>query len=239
MKADLKDPASLEKGLNGCDALYLNLQVGQDAKESDWCPEREGIDNALAAAKKAGVKRVGYLSSIIKDDPSFSDWWVYQVKKAAAEKVKKSGMAWTVFCPSCFMENLSNLQIQNGKLMNITGSKNKNYWISGQDYGRMVASAFKTDPAKNKEYWIQGPEALDTVEVADQFLKNYTRQALKLQAAPLGMIKVISLFSGAKMRYMVKIMGSVMKMPEPFKGEAAWKELAQPKDTIASFAKRL
>lgn len=238
MNADLRDLASLEKGLSGCDGLYLNLQVDQTAKESDWCAEREGINNALSVAKKVGVQHVGYLSSIIKDDPQNENWWVFKVKKSAAESVKKSGMAWTVFCPSCFMENLSHLQVQNGKFMNITGTRNKNYWISGGDYGKMVAKAFQSDVARNKEYWIQGPEALDSTEVADRFIKSYPKQKLKLQAAPLAVIGVVSLFAGPKLRYMTKIMKSVMRMPEPFKGDTAWRDLGQPKETVESYARR-
>ncbi len=239
VQADLKNPVSLESGISGCEGLYLNLQIDQESRESDWAAEREGIDNALAAAKKQGVHHVAYLSSIIKDDPQSADWWVYKAKVSAADKVKNSGIPWTVFCPSCFMENLSHLQIENGKLMAISGTGNKNYWISGNDYGRMVAAAFRNEVARNKEYWIQGPEGYDTGEASNVFLKNYSKQSLKLQAAPLGMLKVISLFTGPKMRYMVKIMNSVTRMPEPFKGEAAWNDLHKPAETIASYAKRI
>jgi uncharacterized protein YbjT (DUF2867 family) len=235
VKGDLRDPGSIASAMKGAWGLYLNLQVDQTQKESEWCAERDGLETALSCAKSAGIKRVGYLSSIIKDD-SRKDWWVFKVKREAAEKVKNSGIAYTVFCPSCFMENLSELQIQGEKLMNISATKNKNYWIAGRDYGKMVVAAFKSDNAKNQDYWIQGLEALDTNEAAEKFVGSYPKRKLKIQSAPLGVLKVVSYFGDPKMKYMVKIMDSVLHMPEPFKGEKAWKDLGKPTLTIEKFA---
>ncbi|MBX9767800.1 MAG: NmrA family NAD(P)-binding protein [Bdellovibrionales bacterium] len=237
LKGDLQDPASLEKAFAGCDAVYLNLQVDQNSSEKDWCAEREGADAAIAAAKKTGVKRIAYLSSIVKDDPS-KDWWVFRVKRAAVQKIKDSGIPYTIFCPSCFMENLSHLQIQGAKLMNISGSMNKNFWISGDDYGAMVARAFSSEGATNKEYWIQGPESITMDEAAQKFVSHYGKAKLKIQSAPIGVLKVVGLFAGRKMRFMTNVMDSVLKMPEPFRGEDAWRDLGRPVDTVETYAQK-
>jgi uncharacterized protein YbjT (DUF2867 family) len=64
VKGDLKDSTSLETLMKGQDGLYLNLSVEQKSKERDFLPEREGLMNILQAAKKTGIKRIGYLSSL-------------------------------------------------------------------------------------------------------------------------------------------------------------------------------
>lgn len=100
----------------------------------------------------------------------------------------------------------------------------------------LVVKAFQSEAAKNQDYWIQGLEALDTNEAAEKFVGSYPKRKLKIQSAPLGVLKVVSYFSDPKMKYMVKIMDSVLHMPEPFKGEKAWNDLGKPTTTIEKFA---
>lgn len=238
LQGDLNNKKSIEVGLNGCDAVYLNLQVDKLGSIKDWSPEREGLETVLQVGKASGIKQVLYLSSIIKDDPAQQDFWVYQIKKQAAEKIEKSGIPFTIFCPSCFMENLSELQIQGEKLMHISKTNSKNYWISGQDFGKMVAKAVLNPSALNKTYWIQGPEALSLDQVSNTFVANYQKKTLKIQGAPLGVLKIFGLFS-KDVRFMTKIMSSVVNMPEPFQGQNAWNDLGKPEETVSAFAKRV
>ncbi len=238
LKGDLKDKASLVSGFQGCDAVYLSLQVDKTGNLETWSAEREGLATALEACKQTKVPQVLYLSSIIKDDPDQKDFWAYKIKKESAEKIQKSGIPYTIFCPSCFMENLSELQIQGEKLMHISKTQSKNYWISGQDYGKMVARAVGNEKAFNKTYWVQGPDALSLDEVTNIFVKNYKKKALKIQGAPLGVLKIVGIFN-KDVRFMTKIMTSVVRMPEPFNGANAWSELDKPTETVADFAKRI
>ena len=55
-KGDVFDPASLEAAMKGHEVVYLNLSVAQSSKKSDKQPEREGIANIIAAAKKNRYK---------------------------------------------------------------------------------------------------------------------------------------------------------------------------------------
>jgi len=154
--ADLQDLAKLQEGLQGFEGLYLNLQVNQSSKVSDWCSEREGLDNAIQAAKNAGIKKIAYLSSIVKDDPAQANWWVYQIKKQAAEKLIQSGIPYGIFCPSCFMENLSELQIQEDNFMHISGGQNPSEakkpgktWANLRKISKLIREGFLSDAFGN------------------------------------------------------------------------------------------
>jgi len=131
------------------------------------------MKNILQAAKENGIKRIGYLASIIARDYK-TDWWVFDVKHKAIEMIKNSGIDYCIFYPSSFMENLANTFIRNGKITIVGKSDIKNYWISGEDYGKQVAQSFKILKAtENRDYTIQGPKALTTEEAVDIFINHY------------------------------------------------------------------
>jgi len=66
-KADVFDKKSLLDNFSNADLVYLNLSVDPNSKEKDLQAEREGVENVIAAAKEKNVKRVAYLSSLIKN----------------------------------------------------------------------------------------------------------------------------------------------------------------------------
>ena len=67
VKGDVFDIASLEAAMAGQEIVYLNLSVAQSSKKNEPQPEREGINNIIEAAKKTNIKRIVYLSSLIKN----------------------------------------------------------------------------------------------------------------------------------------------------------------------------
>jgi nucleoside-diphosphate-sugar epimerase len=60
--------------------VYLNLSVAQSSKKNEPQPEREGINNIIEAAKKTGIKRIVYLSSLIKNYEGLNgfSWWHFK-----------------------------------------------------------------------------------------------------------------------------------------------------------------
>src|ERR1041385_1460717 len=76
-KGNVFDIASLESSMKGHDIVYLNLSIAQSSGKNDPQTEREGITNVIAAAKKTGIKRIAYLSSLIKNYQGMNgfNWW--------------------------------------------------------------------------------------------------------------------------------------------------------------------
>ncbi len=234
VEGDLQNKSDVKEVLKNADAVYLNLSTDYKTKKNEFSPEREGLDNILSAAKEAGVKQVVFLSSFIARNYT-GDFWLMKTKKAGIEKVKNSGIPYTIFYPSNFMENF-NGSFRVGKKINIIGkSYEKLWWIAGEDYGRQVVNALKNDTALNREYPVQGPEPMTSKEAAEVFIKNYTKEDLKIAYLPMGMAKFLSLFI-KKLQFAVPMMEVINNNKETFESQQTWDELGKPVITLSGFA---
>jgi uncharacterized protein YbjT (DUF2867 family) len=141
VKGDIKDAASLKELFTGQDAVYLNLSVEQSSGVNDFQAEREGLKNILQLLKASNIKRVGYLSSLVQFYKHIN-WWVLDIKKEAVKNIKQSGLNFSIFYPSTFMESFDQGAYRQGNSINLAGtSKYPMYLISGADYGKQVVKA--------------------------------------------------------------------------------------------------
>jgi uncharacterized protein YbjT (DUF2867 family) len=233
--ADVRDGASLRRGLAGQDGLYLNLSVAPNARRSDFHTEQEGLDNILAAAREARIRRLGYVSALVHDSPS--RWWVLQIWRSAVARIKGSGLPYTIFYPSNFMETLPQRHMM-GRTFVMTGwSRHRNWWIAGVDFGRQVARSFAIPEAENREYVVQGPEPMTYNEAARRFARAASTKTARL-TLPLLFIHVAGIAS-PPMRFNGRIMRTVLRYPETFKAGETWRELGRPSITIEEFARSL
>lgn len=234
LAADVRDEASLRRGLDGQDALYLNLSVAPTERGGDFHTEQQGLEHILAAARSAGIKRIGYLSAMIHDSPR--RWWVLEVWRNAIARIKGSGIPYTIFYPTNFMETLPQRHML-GRTFVMTGwSRNRNYWIAGRDFGRQVARSFAIPEAANREYVVQGPEPMTYNEAA----RRYVREASipRRLTLPLFFIDIAGIVSPS-MRFNGRMMRTVLRYPERFEAEDTWRDLGRPATTIEEFGRTL
>lgn len=237
MQADVFDQESLEKGLTGQDAVYLNLSTRQDEKPDDPHTETDGMKNILAAAKKTDISRVLFISSLVQRYQGMNDfhWWAFDVKQQAIQLVKESGLNYTIFYPSTFMENYYGGYLQGDKLMLVGESQQAMYFIAGDDYANQVVESIRIADDKNYEFVVQGPAAYTVEEAADIFQQNYPHGELKKSQIPMWLLKAMSLFK-QEFKYGAKILEALNKYPEEFEAEETWEKLGEPKITLAEFA---
>ena len=236
VKGDLNDKASIVKALKNSDGLYVNISTRPNDKESDFTPEKEGLDNIISAARQTNVKQIAYLSSLLARDYK-KEWWVMMAKKDSITRVKESGIPFTIFYPSNFMENFRNGMVQGKKITIIGKPKYKNWWIAGEDFGRQVAASFQTEVSLNKEYPAQGIEPLDMVEAANIYVKNFSKEQLTLSIMPMGLFKFLALFI-KPFKFVTKLMDVMLNNRETFESQITWDELGKPVVTMAQFAKQ-
>jgi uncharacterized protein YbjT (DUF2867 family) len=236
VKGDLKNKASIEEALKNAEGLYINISTGPADKENEFSPETTGMDNILEAAKKMSVKRVAYLASFLARNYK-GDWWVMKAKKDCVHKIEKSGLPYTIFYPSNFMENFLGGMKQGNKIMIMGKAVHKIWWIAGEDYGRQVANAFKTEKAINKEYPVQGVEAYTMGEAAKVYTNSYTKEKLGIGTMPMGMARFVSIFI-AQLKFASKFMTIMNNNVETFEAQSTWDELGTPQITIEKFAKQ-
>jgi uncharacterized protein YbjT (DUF2867 family) len=236
---DVFDKESLKKAFAGQDIVYLNLSVDQSSKEKHPQTEREGIANIISIAKETGIKRIAYLSSLVKNYQGINgfSWWSFDIKHKAVDAIRSSGIAYSIFYPSTFMECIDQQMLRGNKLMLVNGSVAKMWFVAAEDYGKQVAKAFQIAGNNNQEYAIQGGDGYDWNEVAEIFLSNYKKPG-KTMTLPLGVLKFLGNFS-QKMNYAARICEALNKYPEQFESENTWNDLGKPTITLAEYVKSL
>jgi uncharacterized protein YbjT (DUF2867 family) len=239
VRGDIFDRASLQKTFTGQDIVYLNLSVAQSSKEKHQQPEREGIANVIAIARETAIKRIAYLSSLVKNYQGMNgfNWWSFAIKEKAVEVIRSSGIPYSIFYPSTFMECLDQQMLRGKKLMLIKGTVAKMWFVADSDYGKQVAKAFAIAGNNNQEYVIQGEAGYDWNEAARIFIDNYQPGA-KILSAPLVLLKFLGAFN-PKMNYGAHICEALNKYPEKFESQRTWKDLGKPVVTLEEYIKAL
>ena len=237
IEADVFNEDSLPDALAGHEIVYVNLSVAAGTGKKDLQPEREGIRNILAAAKKANVKRIAYLSSLIKNYEGMNGfhWWAFKIKNDAVEAIKKSGIPYSIFYPSTFMDTFINL-VKGNNVFIMSGSKAPMWMIAADDYGKQVNNALAMAQG-NQEFVIQGLEPFTWDEAAKQIVQHANRK-LTIRKAPMALVKLFGLFS-SKVNYGANIVSALNQYPEKFESEETWAQLGKPVITLEAFAKRL
>ena len=235
---DLRDSNSLVNALHGIDAVYLNLSVRQTEKQAAFHTEADGLKNLLRAARQVGVKRIGYLSSVIMRYQGMNGfrWWVFGIKHEAVRLIKASGIPYSIFYPSCFMDSMRQTQ-RVGKFILLVGRSDVRPWyVSAQDYGKQVVRAFeRAQPGRNQEYVIQGPEATTQHEAAERFVSAYRKEKLTVLTTPPLLMQLGRPFS-AQADYGWHITNALNNYPEVFEAEQTWADLGKPETTVERFA---
>jgi uncharacterized protein YbjT (DUF2867 family) len=237
INGDILDKFTLTDAMKDMEAVYCNLSVFPSSKKNQAQPEREGIDNILASASQAGVKRISYLSSIVHRYEGLNNfhWWAFQVKASAVRKIKESGIPYLIFYPSTFMETLPYQMVRGSQIATLGKSQMPMWFIAGKDYARQVVKAFQLPQNEIREYDVQGPEPYTFDEAAKVFSNNYRKKKLSLMKVPIGMIRFLSTFN-QKLDYGWKICEALNKYPEKFTSENTWRELGKAETTLASYA---
>jgi uncharacterized protein YbjT (DUF2867 family) len=234
---DLRNVHDVDCALKDQEGIYLNLNLNLADGKHAWHAEREGIDNILAAAQKNNIKRIAIISSFVMNYQGMNGfhWWVFDLKKEALDKVRASGIPYTIFYPSTFMENFVITYRKGNRILLAGTSHHKMYFIAGKDYGRWVARSFEILKKENKEYIVQGPEGYTADEAAKIFIKNYTHEKLTISRAPLALLKFIGIFSNT-VNYGYNIIVALNNYPEKFAAEETWDALGSPATTLADYA---
>lgn len=238
---DLEDKLSLHDALKGQEIVYLSLHIPQTAKPSDFMPETDGLMHLIDAAKANKIKRIAYLSSLVKDYQGQNGfkWWVFEVKQKAVQILKGSEITYTIFYPSSFMENFDKGGFMSGNWMNLAGkTEQKMYWVSGLDYGNQVAKSFQILTDENREYNIQGLEPYTSEEAVNQFISHYKIKKLKTRMVPIWLLKIMGKLI-PKVNYIAHILEALNKYPEKFSSQHTWDELGKPTETIKDYTLRI
>jgi uncharacterized protein YbjT (DUF2867 family) len=235
LKGDLKNSADVDELMKGQDAVYVSLSVTQFEKKNDWHPETDGMKIILAAAKKNNIGRVLTISSLVQRYQGMNNfnWWVFGIKEQSIALIKASGIPYTIFYPSTFMESYIGKYKQGKRILLAGKSKYPMYYIAGEDFGRQVVKSLQYNG--NKEYVIQGPVAMTQEEASEIFVNNYKKEKLTISKAPLGLLRLLGIFS-TPINYGAHIVEAMNSYPEKFESTEVWAELGKPVVTLKEYS---
>jgi uncharacterized protein YbjT (DUF2867 family) len=94
---DVSDASDIEKALNGCYGVHINLQPSI---------ELSAAENILKVASRVGLQRITYISGATTfiENPKIP----LAIRKLKVEKlIEETGIPYTFFCPTGAMENIS------------------------------------------------------------------------------------------------------------------------------------
>lgn len=241
VEGNLKDPAAIAQTLQGAQGIYLNLSVKPQSKPRHWQPEREGLQNIIAAARQHDIQFIAYLSSLVQRYQGVDGfkWWVFDLKQQAVAAIKNCGIPSLIFYPSNFMENFERGAYRQGSRINLAGlSRHPMYFIAGADYARQVARAIDLFMGQSREYNVQGPKAYNADEAAHIFAQHYKKQELSIAKLPLTVLRVAGLFS-PQFDYGYHIVRALNNYEEQFESQKTWAELGNPTISLPQFAASL
>lgn len=195
VQGDVARPDTLGRAVEGCFGVHISLRGGFTAEETEEV-EHHGTANVARAAQKAGLSRLSYLSGA----GSFEEnaWFPSVRAKLAAEaEIRASGVPFTVFCATHFMESLP-LYIRNGRAAIIGKQPHQLHFAAAQDFARMVSRSFSVPEAAGRRLFVFGPEAMTMREALESYCRAQT-PPVKVSTVPL---------------WLVSLMGAVTRNPE-------------------------
>lgn len=185
VKGDIADKQSLEKALEGCYGVHINLKGGPKAKDFDRI-EHRGTEAIVQAALKQGVTRITYLSgaSIAKDRLWFAPT---KAKYSAEQAIIKSGLEYAIFRATWFMESLP-FFVRDNRATVMGKQPLGIHWLAAEDYARMVAQAYLLDGPLYNIFTTWGPDEY-TFNEALKIFCSINNPGAKVNSIPLGVLR--------------------------------------------------
>ncbi len=187
VRGDVTDEASIARALRGCSAVYISLQA-RSAADFDRV-EHQGTANVAKIAAQQGIERLIYLSgALVSQQTSYVP---QQAAKWRAEQaIEQSGVLYTIFRPTYFMETLP-LSVR-GKRATVLGPATRKFrFVALDDYLSLVIQALKTSASANQRLDVYGPQALTMREAMETFVR-LVDPALKVSQTSFRMIRLMN-----------------------------------------------
>lgn len=185
VRGELRDPNSLARACAGVATVVSGATaITALGTDSITAVDRDGQLSLVDAATAAGVEHfiyVSYTRHIDTDDP------LTQAKRAVEERLRGSGMAFTILRPSYFMEMWLGpplgWNIEAGSVRVLGGGEQRVSWISAQDVVAAVVACVDNPAARGLTIELGGPVAVSPLEVV-RLAESITGRPIEVEHVP-------------------------------------------------------
>ena len=225
---------AIERALEGCPGVHISLRGGSDPDELDRV-EHRGTAHVAELAAERGVSRLTYLSGMLvaEDAQIPADHAKYRAERA----IHQSGVPYTIFKPTYFMETLPrHLQ---GNLAIVLGRQpHPLHMVAANDFARMVSRSFRTPEAANRHFFVHGPEGI-TIPDALRLYCSLVEPDKRVVSMPLGIMWVVdALFMRGQLRSTLQLMRVMQRVGERGDPSEANEVLGAPKTTLRQWCEK-
>jgi uncharacterized protein YbjT (DUF2867 family) len=225
---DVDDPDAIERALEGCAGAHISLRGGSDPDELDRV-EHHGTARVAELAAQQGVSRLTYLSGmLVAEDAEIPG---DRAKYRAEQAIHQSGVPYTIFKPTYFMETLPR-HVQ-GRLAIVLGRQpHPLHMVAAGDFARIVSRSFRTPEAANRTFFVRGPEAI-TIPDALRLYCSLVEPGKRVVSMPLGLMSVVdALFMHGQLRSTLQLMRVMQQVGERGDPSVANEVLGAPTTTL-------
>jgi NADH dehydrogenase len=185
VRGELRDPASLVLACEGMLTVVSGATtITSLGTDSISAIDRDGQTALVDASRDAGVGHfiyVSYTRNVNTDDP------LTEAKRSVEERLRGSGMAYTILRPSFFMEMWLGPALgwdyTAGTARVLGDGEQRVSWISARDVVSAIVACVDNSLAYGQTIELGGPEALSPHEVAE-LAASITGRQLTLEYVP-------------------------------------------------------
>ena len=232
---DVDDSAAIERALEGCLGVHISLRGDSSNPEELDRVEHKGTARVAELAAQQGVSRLTYLSGMLvaKDAEIPGD----RAKFRAEQAIHRSGVPYTIFKPTYFMETLPR-HVQ-GKLAIVLGRQpHPLHMVAAHDFARMVSRSFKTPEAANRHFFVHGPETI-TIPDALRLYCSVMEPGKRTVTMPLRFMSVVdTLFMRGQLRSTLQLMRVMQRVGERGDSSNTDKVLGAPRTTLRQWCEQ-
>lgn len=225
---DVDNSDAIERALEGCAGVHVSLRGGSDPDELDRV-EHRGTARVAELAARRGVSRLTYLSGmLVAEDAEIPG---DRAKYRAEQAIHQSGVPYTIFKPTYFMETLPR-HVQ-GRLAIVLGRQpHPLHMVAATDFARMVSRSFRTPQAANRHFFVHGPEAI-TIPGALRMYCSLVEPGKRVVSMPLWFMSIVDrLFMRGELRSTLQLMRVMQRVGERGDSSETDRMLGAPTTTL-------
>ena len=228
-KGDIEDPVSLRQALEECSGVHINIKGGPKSEDYDRL-EHRGTRTIVRAAQSVGIKQITYLSAYtIQEKNSRSP--ESRAKFKAEEAIRTSGIPYTIFRASWFMESLP-LFVQGKQALVIGKQPNPLHWVAAADYARMVSRSYQISTALGKAFYIYGPQSF-TMKQALQIYRQNVVPHVQIATMPIWLMTLLGAITfNVEWQSLAQLMAYYDQIGEEGQPDEANRLLGAPQTTL-------